>query len=150
MIDENELKTKGFSAVMEKLEKNYGGTAKAIKDGVLGPSIQFNQNLGELGETIGGVTLPALNKLAKAFNEAFKTFGGSEQNKYIDEFLGLQKEAQKILTDHNSPLLLLSYIKVLICLDILFHKKIKPTLLIFRKRIFQQFLFPILTGLFPK
>lgn len=101
VVDENEIKTKGFQAVVDKLQASYGGTAKAIKEGVLGPGIQFKQNLGEIGEEIGGVTLPALNKLSKAFNEVFKQFGGSEQNKIINEYLDLQKRAQKILEKGN-------------------------------------------------
>ena len=103
-IDEDKLKTEGFQAVVDKLGATYGGTAQAIKEGVLGPSIQFKQNLGDLGEEIGAVTLPALNKLAGALNEVFKNFGGSEQNKGITEYLSLQEKAIERLKEGNLTL----------------------------------------------
>jgi len=94
MIDENELKTKGFSAVLEKLEKNYGGTAKSIKDGVLGPSIEFKQTMGELGEIIGQTVLPGINLTSKAVLLLGKNLTGT--NMRTQEQAAQEKELTRI------------------------------------------------------
>jgi hypothetical protein len=99
MIDENELKTKGFSAVLEKLEKNYGGTAKSIKDGVLGPSIEFKQTMGEIGEVVGQTVLPGINKLATAILTLGKNITGT--NKETEIQAGNEKMITAFLRDQN-------------------------------------------------
>lgn len=94
VVDENEIKTKGFQAVVDKLQTSYGGTAKAIKEGVLGPSIEFKQTMGELGEVVGQTVLPGINLLSKAILNLGKDITGT--NLHTQEQASREKELTRI------------------------------------------------------
>lgn len=69
IIDEDELKTKGFNAVIETMQKNFEGTAEAVAKSGVGPMKQFANTIGDVKERLGKDLAPSLNDTVQTFKE---------------------------------------------------------------------------------
>lgn len=65
-IDETTLKEKGFTGVLDEVNEKFGGTAEAIAKDGLGPMKQFENQIGDVKEELGGQLIPSLNALLKS------------------------------------------------------------------------------------
>ncbi len=69
IVDESQLKSDGFNAVLETMQSNFGGTAEAIAKSGVGPMKQFGNTIGDIKERIGATLIPALNDLIKSIEK---------------------------------------------------------------------------------
>lgn len=97
IVDESELKSKGFNAVLEKMQENFQGTAEEIRKSGVGSLKDFNVKIEETKEIIGEALIPVF----KALNDTLNEFGGALQNKEIDTQIKLQKELKEALNGTN-------------------------------------------------
>jgi len=65
-VDETTLKNKGFNGVLDAVNEKFGGTAEAIAKNGLGPMKQFENQIGDVKEELGGQLIPSLNALLKS------------------------------------------------------------------------------------
>lgn len=98
IVDETALKNEGFNAVLATMQKNFRGTAAEIAKSGIGPMEQFSNTMGDFQEDVGRGVIPILNTLIKTFMK----FGGSLQNKAIEERASIEKRVTKILQDQNT------------------------------------------------
>jgi F0F1-type ATP synthase assembly protein I len=73
IVDESELKSKGFGAVLTTMQKNFGGMAESIKNSGIGPMKQFQNTIGDVKERLGKDMIPSLNDVLKVFVEWLPT-----------------------------------------------------------------------------
>jgi len=66
LVKTNQL-AKAQGIILDELEKQYGGSAEAAAKTATGQLIQFENRMGDIGETIGGALIPHLLMLAKKF-----------------------------------------------------------------------------------
>lgn len=100
IVDEAALKSDGFNAVISTMQKNFEGTAEAIAKSGIGPMEQFKNLMGDFKEDIGRTVIPVINKLI----ELFMKFGGSLQNKEVEESGNIWKRVTEIRREGNLTL----------------------------------------------
>jgi len=102
IVDENELKTKGFNAVLETLQKHVSGTAELLAKSGTGQLKQFQNNLDELKETVGEALIPSLTDLLGTINKVTEALTGS--NKEAEKQLKDTDKITQFLKDENVEL----------------------------------------------
>lgn len=66
-LDENAVKSKDFTAILEQLNETFGGAAAANADTFAGKIDRLKVVFGEVVETVGGALLPILSNAATFF-----------------------------------------------------------------------------------
>lgn len=90
VLDESRLKAEGFSYVLEALNNQFGGAARAALDTYEGRLEKMKNYYGDLKETIGYAVLPALSDMAENLTEFFGVLKDSDA---ISKFLKPISEA---------------------------------------------------------
>jgi hypothetical protein len=67
MVDETKLKSQGFTAVLEQVASQFGGTAESIRTSGVGPVKAFQNAVSDAMETAAVPFITILNTLADAF-----------------------------------------------------------------------------------
>jgi len=112
VIDQARYDARGMVEVLETLDKQFGGTAKAIAKSGIGPMKQFQNQIGDLYEVIGETLIPGLNNLIGVATRLMKVLTGT--NKETERIALTAKKAKKFLDEANISLgerdALLSYL----------------------------------------
>ena len=66
-VETNQL-AKAQRLILDEIKGQMGGIARAAADTPTGAILQFKNNLSDLAQTLGGVLLPELGRLAKGFS----------------------------------------------------------------------------------
>lgn len=92
--------------ILKELQKEFGGTAKAIADTDIGITQKFDTDLGNLQEKIGGYIAAGKAATAEAFDPLIKALGDtrSEASRLTDEFYK-QKDNVAGLEKNTAPLI---------------------------------------------
>jgi len=77
VLDQNRLKTEGFTYVLEEMQKHFGGAAQAEADTYTGRLEQMKNAFGELQEVIGFAILPALKDMVSSLRDMFSALAES-------------------------------------------------------------------------
>lgn len=99
VIDETAFKSRGMTAILEALESQFKGQAKAVAESGIGPLIQFQNLMGDFQEDIGRNVIPTLNALIKTYLNLSKAM-----NKNVDNLRTanrLLKEGNLTAIEHN-------------------------------------------------
>lgn len=83
IVDEADLKTRGFAAVMDAMNEKFAGAAQAEAETYTGRMEQLKNVLGDMKEDVGNALLPTLTKLIEWFmtgKEVIDPFTGSVSN----------------------------------------------------------------------
>ena len=95
IVDENELKTRGFAAVLEEVNKKFAGQAQSAAETYSGRLEQMKNRFGDLKETIGFAFMPILTDLMEKVSEG----GGLFEN--LEDWVGKTAEAMGEWFDLN-------------------------------------------------
>lgn len=100
IVDEDKLKTDGFNAVLETLQKHVSGTAELLAKSGTGQLKQFRNNVDELKEAVGEGLVPVLATLSQIILNLGKDLTGT--NKHTEEQATREKKVHNILVDQNT------------------------------------------------
>ena len=87
IVDENELKTRGFAAVLDAVNEKFAGQAASAAETYAGRLEQMKNRFGDLKETIGFAFMPILTDLMGKITES----GGLFEN--LEEWVGKTAKA---------------------------------------------------------
>ena len=97
-IDTSGTKTEKLEQLLVALDEKFLGTAEAVTKIGIGPLIQFQNTLGDVGEEIGGILMPLLNDLITPIKEALGAFQDwDDESKELIVTLGIAAAAIPIL-----------------------------------------------------
>jgi len=99
IVDEAALKSDGFNAVLGVMQKNFGGTAKAVAKSGVGPMEQFKNTMGDLMEVIGETLVPGINTLLGLLVKMGKAVTGD--NEKVEKQADLHKRVTTALKDQS-------------------------------------------------
>jgi len=108
IIDKAKVKSEGYRAVLEEINKEFGGQAQKQLETYAGKVRSLRNSWADFKRTIGEQVIPALKKLVDALNDSIKFAIGGEEIKdrillgYKQAQLEIMKENKRKAEEHPS------------------------------------------------